>query len=255
MSSSCCGRQEKRAFDEDGFVAIRGFLRDRELTELSEHVERLLREVVPAMSAEDAFYEDPRDPATLKQLQRIERYDSYFLRLLESDRWRNVAECLLAQPSVPRNVELFCKPPRSGRPTPPHQDGHYFMLDPCEAVTLWLALDRVDEENGCVRYVRGSHRDGLRQHARTRTLGFSQGIVDFPAEHDAAREVAVPADPGDLLVHHALTIHHAGANQSSDRQRRALGIVFFSERARPDAAALAAYQRRLTAELRAAGRI
>jgi phytanoyl-CoA hydroxylase len=35
------------------------------------------------------------------------------------------------------------------------------MLDPCEALTMWLVLEKVDEENGCVRYVRGSHKHGI----------------------------------------------------------------------------------------------
>ena len=40
---------------------------------------------------------------------------------------------------------------------------------------MWLALDEVDETNGCLCYVPGSHRQGLREHARTRTLGFLRG--------------------------------------------------------------------------------
>jgi ectoine hydroxylase-related dioxygenase (phytanoyl-CoA dioxygenase family) len=50
-------------------------------------------------------------------------------------------------------MQYFNKPPSVGQPTPPHQDGYYFMLDPCEAVTMWFALDEVDEENGRMRYV------------------------------------------------------------------------------------------------------
>lgn len=50
------------------------------------------------------------------------------------------------------------KPPRIGKGTPPHQDGYYFMLEPNEAVTMWMALEDVNEENGCVRYVKESHK-------------------------------------------------------------------------------------------------
>ena len=120
---------------------------------------------------------------------------------------------------------------------------------------MWLALDPVDEANGCVRYVRGSHQRGLREHARTQTLGFSQGIVDFPTEVDRGEEIVVPAAAGDLLVHNAMTIHWAGGNRSPDRQRRALGSVYYSQRAREDSAAHAAYQRKLAAELKTAGKI
>jgi ectoine hydroxylase-related dioxygenase (phytanoyl-CoA dioxygenase family) len=53
----------------------------------------------------------------------------------------------------------------------------------CEALTKWLALVEVDEESGCVRYVRDSHK-------RTVTLGFSQGIVEFPNSEDKAAQAA-----------------------------------------------------------------
>ena len=120
---------------------------------------------------------------------------------------------------------------------------------------MWLALDEVVEENGCVRYVRGSHREGLRPHNRTQTLGFSQGISDFGNEQDKANEVICRAQPGDLLAHQAMTIHRAGANNSPTRSRRALGFIFYGVSAREDAAAHKAYQLKLDSELAASGKI
>ena len=162
---------------------------------------------------------------------------------------------LLEGPVIAKNLQYFSKPPGTGRPTPAHQDGYYFMLEPCEAVTMWLALDEVDTENGCVRYARGSHLEGVRDHSRTNTLGFSQGIPDYPTEQDRGREEPLPASPGDLLIHHAMTIHRADGNESSDRPRRSLGFVYYSQRARVDADAHAAYQARLAADMKAADRI
>ena len=152
-------------------------------------------------------------------------------------------------------MQYFNKPPRIGKPTPPHQDGYYFMLEPCEAATMWLALDEVDEENGCVRYVRGSNHLGMRPHGRTQTLGFSQGVIDYGRDEDLANEIAFPASPGDLLVHQAMTIHRADGNTSDTRTRRALGFIYYSERAREDRAAHAAYQKRLAEEMKQAGKI
>ena len=118
---------------------------------------------------------------------------------------------------------------------------------------MWLALDSVDESNGCIRYVSGSHRKGLRAHARTSVLGFSQGITKFGPE-DRSAEVLVPAQPGDLLVHHSLTIHRAGGNPT-ERHRRSLGLVYYAQRARQDVERLAAYQKQLDAELLESGKI
>ncbi len=242
-------------FQTNGFAAYPGFLSGELLSELLDKVDRFIRDIVPQLPPEHAFYEDKADASTLKQIQKMADNDPWFHELFTASQFREIAEELLEGPVVPKNLQYFNKPPGIGQPTPPHQDGYYFMLDPCEAITMWLALEDVDEENGCVRYVKSSHKNGMREHARTATLGFSQGIVDYPAEFDLVNEVACPAKPGGLLAHNALTVHRADGNRSQTRSRRALGFVYFSERAREDTEAQQAYQRKLTTEMKSAGRI
>ena len=113
---------------------------------------------------------------------------------------------------------------------------------------MWLALENVDEENGCVKYVRGSHKKGMRTHGRTTTLGFSQGIVDFGTEEDMKEEIAFPAGPGDLLVHHSLTIHRAGANTTTNRTRKAMGLIYWGLSAKEDKEAKERYMQQLAKE-------
>lgn len=255
MSRATRSSNLRTTFESDGYVRLPRFFQGDEFTELIRNVDRFIREIVPELPREQVFYEDPADRNSLKQIQQMGQHDPWFHDLWATGRIRELAELLLQGPVTPKNLQYFCKPPGIGQPTPPHQDGFYFMLDPCEAVTMWLALDEVDEENGCVRYVRGSHKQGLRDHARTQTLGFSQGLVDYPTRSDLEKETAITAQPGDLLAHHALTIHRADGNQSQNRMRRALGFVYFSERAREDTAAQAAYQRRLAEDMKSTGRI
>lgn len=219
--------QSSVQFRRDGFVCLPGFLAADDVQGLREHLDLFIRDRVPEMPRQHVFFEDRSDPSSLKQLQELFRYDDFFHGLMFGSRFESVAEALLGGDVRGVNLQYFNKPPRIGRATPPHQDGFYFMLEPAEAVTMWLALDAADEENGCVRYLQGSHQQGMRPHGRTTTLGFSQGISDY-SFHDRQLETACPANPGDLLVHHAMTIHRADANTSSDRSRRALGLIYYS---------------------------
>ncbi len=255
MTASTSEQGLRQRFHGDGLVALPQFVSGHEMAKLIANVDRFVKDVVPGLPAEHVFYEVRNDAATLKQVQQMGDHYPWFHELFTAGRFREVAELLLDGPVVPKNMQYFNKPPGIGQPTPPHQDGYYFMLDPCEAVTMWFALEDVDEENGCVRYVKGSHKLGMREHARTQTLGFSQGIVDYPTDADRESELAFPAKPGDLLVHHALTIHRADGNSSATRTRRALGFIYYSERAREDVEAHAAYQRKLAEEMKAAGKI
>lgn len=243
----------KNRFDRDGYVVIQEFLTSQELAELQRELDRYITERVPQIPSSDVYFEDRLNPATLKQMARIKQHDSYFAELITSPKWKSLAETLLGDNVIEYELEWFNKPPGIGRPTPPHQDGFYFMLEPNEALTMWLALDPVDESNGCIRYIPGSHRHGLRLHGRTGTLGFSQGIVDYG---DADREAEAPilAQPGDLLIHHALTIHRADGNPT-ERNRRSLGLIYHSAKARQDHQKLSEYQKQLNIELAASGKI
>ena len=172
-------RTQTEQFRLDGYLALPGFLDEQEIAELREHVFRFIATVVPTMRGEEVYYGDKDDPTALKQLQQMFQFDSYFDYLMMDSRFTELASTLLAHDVRGINLQYFNKPPGIGRATPAHQDGHYFMIEPSEAVTMWLALEDVDEENGCIRYVRGSHLRGLRPHGRTNTLGFSQGLRDF----------------------------------------------------------------------------
>jgi phytanoyl-CoA hydroxylase len=233
----------KHCFDHDGYVAIQGFLSKPELAELQSELDRYIRERVPKIPRTDVHYEVDGDPSTLKQMAPIKCHDAYFARLMMDSKWMGLAKALLGERVVPHEAEWFNKPPRLGKPTPPHQDGYYFMLEPNEAVTLWLALDPVDESNGCVRYVAGSHRKGLRPHLRTNVPGFPLGISDY-GEGDRQAEMPMLAKPGDLLVHHAATVHRADGNPS-ERHRRSLGLIYYAARGRLDVKRFAAYQKQL----------
>ncbi len=112
---------------------------------------------------------------------------------------------------------------------------------------MWLALEDVDEQNGCLRYVRGSHLTGRRPHGRSNILGFSQGITDF-GPSDTANEVAVPLKANDLVIHHGWTIHRADENQSATRGRPSFAIVFRGISCRIDEDANRRYQESVRAQ-------
>ena len=105
----------------------------------------------------------------------------------------------------------------------------------------------MDDDNGCLRYVAGSHRRGIRPHGRSAVLGFSQGITDYGPPDEAA-EVRIHLKPGDVVAHHGETIHRAEPNRSAARQRRAFAMVFKGRSARRDEEAFARYKAALRAQ-------
>lgn len=210
-----------------------------EIQRIETELTRYLDEVVPRLEKHKALYDTIEGEQVLKQLVDMHSLDSYFQDLVNSEKMMGAASDLLGESVVPRNVEYFYKAPRRGTPTPPHQDGYYFCLNPNHALTLWLALVDCDEENGCLNYVRGSHLEGIHSHGDSGVVGFSQGLRGF--EWTEEKVVRMRLRSGDLLAHHSKTIHFADGNRS-DRPRKALGFIYFAESAQRDEEAWERYR-------------
>ena len=71
-----------------------------------------------------------------------------------------------------------------------HQDNAYGPLLPEDNLAVWLALDNMSLENGCLWVIPGSHQDGLTEHGAARE---SERIA---RAKNADRAVAVPVRSG-----------------------------------------------------------
>ncbi len=238
----------KSTFNKDGYLHIPGFFSREEIETLQAHLENFIRVTVPSMAPENVLYEDSGDSTSLKQLFHMSDFDPYFKELLMAGKIAALAENLLGEKMSKGFVEYFNKPPKIGKPTPPHQDSFYFMLTPPQAITFWVPLENTDPENGCLIYVRGSHLKEMRPHGRSQIAGFSQGITDYGTEDDLKNEISLPAKVTDILIHHGMTIHRADGNTSPSRSRKVMGFVYFGESAQEDLKTKEAYQQNLKKE-------
>ena len=122
---------------------------------------------------------------------------------------------------------MIAKPVGAGQEVPWHQDGHYSPHRPLDGLSVWIALDTVDTENGCVRFVPGSHANGLIPH-------YKEGRKDVSTNHNIDRtffdpDTAVDAvlQPGQFSMHGVYTIHGSNPNQS-DRRRAGFVIDYMA---------------------------
>lgn len=136
---------------------------------------------------------------------------------------------------------LFVKEPGTLVPTPWHQDQPYWPVRGNQVCSVWLALDRVTTESSGLEYVKGSHRSGKWYKPR----GFDgkdrypdapgEPIPDIDAERDQHVFLNWDMEPGDCLIHQALTIHGSSGNATNHMRRRALATRWTGDDATYDA--------------------
>jgi len=126
----------------------------------------------------------------------------------------------------------FVKEPATPQRTAFHQDWSYFQIDGEKCCIVWIALDPTDAENGRMEYVRGSHRWG---QIYAPNIFFAQSaspispyetLPDIEGHRDDYDIVAFDCEPGDVIIHHVMTVHGSGGNISADRQRRAVSLRY-----------------------------
>ena len=234
-------QKSKEQFDQDGYLYFPGFLDKIETNQIKSRLDKIVEEGLQDIPTGHIKFENTENKQGVKMIQDLHLYDPLFKNILFESKFSALAAELLGEKVVGKTVEFFNKPAKIGKATPPHQDGYYFMLTPMSAVTFWISLEEVDKDNGWVSYVKGSHLNGVRTHGKSGTIGFSQEIVDFGTPSDLENEEFIATNPGDVLVHHALTIHRAAPNTSINRSRKALGLIYFGESAKEDLVAKKAY--------------
>jgi phytanoyl-CoA hydroxylase len=129
---------------------------------------------------------------------------------------------LIGHPAYLVRDQIFLKPARFGSAKPWHQDQPHLQVTPLDqAIGAWIALDDAAEDNGCLRYIDGSHRGPALTHAPM--PGAGHNAIPDPAQAssvDWARERCAIVPAGGVAFHHPLTLHSSQPN-TSPRPRRA----------------------------------
>ena len=132
------------------------------------------------------------------------------------------------------NAFLPIKPPRSDAYFGWHQDATYWPVSPTDQiVSVWVALSPVDQQCGGMQMVRGSHLQGALQHETTydESSMLRRG-QQISSSVDESEVVNIDLQPGQASIHHTLTLHRSGPNQSNN-WRLGVGLNYASSQVGP----------------------
>jgi phytanoyl-CoA hydroxylase len=225
--------EQARAFQRDGYVNGGLALDEDKVEDLRSELARVI--------ADDGKPEI-KQPVSLRNLSRDDAHPVYqivniweasapFYKLTSNAKIvEEIAQLTGASKLKVWHDQIQYKPAETGGVNMWHQDAPLWpIILPMTEVSAWVALDDVDEGNGCMSMVPGSQAWGNQ-------MAFIRDLESYDAMPDTFEDKSIavirrPVKKGEVHYHHALTWHGSHAN-TSDRPRRAIAIHYMTDETR-----------------------
>lgn len=224
-------REQIEIFHRDGYLRGGKVVSDAEVEVLRSEVLRVIDERETATRKAVLCHNFGKEEAPVWQIVNIWEASDAFFELIHN---KTIAE-EMAQLTGAKSLRIWhdqiqYKPPTTGGVNMWHQDAPLWpILAPMTEVTAWVALDDVDEENGCMSMVPGSHLWGNHMDMLAKIPSFDAMPTEFDGHEVTVR--TCPVKKGEVHFHHALTWHGSHSNKSG-RPRRAIALHFMTEETR-----------------------
>jgi ectoine hydroxylase-related dioxygenase (phytanoyl-CoA dioxygenase family) len=108
-----------------------------------------------------------------------------------------------------------------------HKDMPYWK-GTSDKTSVWIPLNKVTKENGCLKYIPGSHNKNYSHQKNEERAGlYRKGFID-PNQIDKSEEILAEAGIGDATFHNCRIVHGSGKNTLAE-ERYALVFVYQPE--------------------------
>jgi len=235
--------EERSAYDEDGFFIREAVFTADEIEIMRAAGERVVSRADAAASSgrdyqidgnryveapgETIQFEHNDAARTIRVIEPFHHLDPVFDRLIDDPRIvEPMCDVIGSEGVALWTDKINLKRPLEGSAFRWHQDSPYWT-HACDDVdrlpNVMVTLDDADEENGCFRVVRGSHRHGCLPGIQD---GSTLGVLFTDPDHfDESKQVPAIAPAGSLVFFSPHTVHGSQPNHSM-RPRRAMVLTY-----------------------------
>ncbi|MCH8295481.1 phytanoyl-CoA dioxygenase family protein [Candidatus Poribacteria bacterium] len=205
-------------YDENGFLIVDPVFDEDELVALREAADELLKKSGPIIRGNPRLEIEPEmqdGELIVRKIEPIIDVVPALYTLTHDERLTTPAAQIFGEPVVLFEDKLNYKPPHVGSAYPLHQDYSYWLKYTNRLITVVLHFDDATPENGCLRFVPGSHKQGIME----RPTGDAH-VIAWELE-DSSVAVDASGEAGSLVLFSCYTAHHSFPNRS-DKGRRAI---------------------------------
>ena len=204
-------------FNQHGFISPLPGFAEEEIDKQRQYFDKLLQQLTVAPEKGDSQFGgvDKRDSVQYSLNCYHTKLRGIWETMYAEPLLRGVRD-LIGDDVVAWATHYFCKLPGDGKAVSFHQDASYWGLTPAKTVTVWLALDDTDEENGAMQFLPGSHKVGhIPWKESSEESVLNQQIEDISVFE---KPFSNNLKAGEFSLHSSLLVHGSPKNQSSRRR-------------------------------------
>ena len=147
--------------------------------------------------------------------------------LIRNENILDAVEDLIGPDILCWGSSFFTKNARDPRFVSWHQDSTYYGLSERATVSVWYCFSPSNPKTGCMRFIPGTHTQGLFEHEETRAKNnlLMRGQTINTIKEEEAIDVIL--EPGEFSIHHESVVHGSRAN-NSDSPRVGISIHYIA---------------------------
>nr|XP_021153912.1 phytanoyl-CoA dioxygenase, peroxisomal isoform X1 [Columba livia] len=216
--------EQRQFYEDNGYLLIKKLISDKDIERFRKEFIRICKkEVNPPgamiMKDESLRFLYGQSEKAINKVQDFQEDEELFRYCTLPEVLRYV-ECFTGPNIMAMHTMLINKLPDSDKQTflhPMHQDLHYFPFRPADLIVCaWTAMERADQNNGCLVVQPGTHKEPLKPHGypewEGKTNKLFHGLLD---EDEKSPKVHLVMEKGDTVFFHPLLIHGSGINKTT----------------------------------------
>ena len=202
-------------FERDGYILLRGFADKARCEAILSAAKEEIGTRIPPIETEGEYVET--DNTTLRRLRQVYDRRQIFREWMTEAEIRPMLEQVLGETPVltlAHHNSIMTKMPYRSTETCWHQDRRYWHFENDNLVSVWLALGEETMENGVLEFIPGSHLLEFKPEQFDAKVCFVTGRPDN--DELIAHKVHYDLHPGDIVIFHCRTLHHAYDNKTDE---------------------------------------
>ena len=229
----------KKKYDEQGYVLIKNFFKKEYIKNVKMNLFEYLKKSKKIKSNRGMHFANNSE--LINSIHHLKW--PYVKKFRKNKKTLKIVECLLEEKSKDFGAEVFAKPAKVGMKVPIHQDNFYWNIQNSLGLTVWVALDKSNRENGAIYYFKGSHKHGLFEHKNSFVPGSSQEVREKKVLKKF-KKCLPTLNIGDILIHDCMVLHGSERNLSN-KHRAGLTMRYITKSGKFNLKAKKKYEKNL----------